>query len=187
MHQIEEIETNRMKKYIAAGVLALGTLVVASGCITTADGDLTLESIEEMSELEYSRMSQYVYLGTKIGAARLLESGDLDLLVVGQVADVLEGLVGQPILELTGGFVTDAVTENVVLTSDEMLLILLIVEQEVLARGGATYVDEETGELRLTERTEDLMLLVADALRSAVGGVTLEEEGKHAALEKTRK
>jgi hypothetical protein len=139
-----------------------------------------------MSDLEYSRMSQYIYLGTKIGVARLIESGELSVDTTEAVAGTLEGLVGQSILELAGGFITDAVVSDVELTSDELMLLLLIVEQEILARGGATYIDVETGGVRLTERTEDLLLLVADALRSAVDGVTPEEEGKHAALEKTR-
>jgi hypothetical protein len=176
-----------MKKQLLAGALVLGGLIVASGCLSTnADGEVVLESLEEMSELEFSRTSQYIYLGTKIGASRLIESGELSAGTAEAVADVLEGLIGEPVLEFAGGFITDLVAEQVELTGDELMLLLLIVEQELLTRGGATWVDEETGEVRLTERTEDVLLLVADALRSAAGGVTPEEEGQHAALEKTR-
>jgi hypothetical protein len=175
-----------MKKILLTGALALGTLVAASGCLSTdGEGNTTLKGLEEMTELEYSRMSTYVSLGTKIGASRLLEAGQVDAETLSLVADAIEGLVGEPLLELAGGWVTDAVSSQVPLTSDELLLILIIVEQEVLTRGGGTYVDGETGELRLTERTEDLLLLVASSLRAAGGGVAPEEQSEFDALEQS--
>lgn len=167
-----------MKKYLLTSALVLGTLIAASGCLTTdEDGNTTLMGLDEMSELEYSRMSIYISLGVKIGASRLLEAEQVDADTLNLVADVLEGLVGEPLLELAGGWITNAVSDSVPLTNDELLLLLIIVEQEVLTRGGGTYIDDVTGELLLTERTEDLLLVVASALRSAVGSVTPTEQG----------
>jgi len=175
-----------IKKYLMPLALVVGGLIVASGCVTTTEGDeVTLESLEEMSELEYARMSQYTYLGTKIGAARLLEGGQIDAETLDAVADVLEGITTTPVLDFASGFITDLISEQIDLTSDELMLLLIIVEQELLTRGGATYIDEETGEVRLTERAEELLLLVANALRTAVDGVTLDEEAQHDALEKS--
>lgn len=185
MHPIKETETN-MKKYLLTGALVLGTLIASSGCLTTdADGNIALKGLDEMTELEYSRLSTYISLGVRIGTSHLLEAGQVDTETLDLVADVIEGLVGEPLLELAGGWLINAIVDKVPLTSDELQMILIIVEQEVLTRGGGTYMDLETGELRLTERTEDLLLVVASALRSAVNNVTPEEQNKFKAFQKS--
>ena len=176
-----------MKKYLTTGLLIIG-MIATNGCLsTTEDGEQAISSVEEMSELEYTRFSQYLYLGTKIGAVRLLDSGELDAATLEVIAGILEGLADEPLLDFGSGFIVDAITEQTDLTNDELMLILLIVEQELLARGGATYLDPETGELRLTERTEELMDRVASALRSAVNGMTEEEVAEHDAFQEERK
>ena len=154
-----------MKKILLTSILALAGLFVAPSCLTPSEDGTT--ALDEMSELEYVRLSQYISLGTEIGVSRLLSFDQTSAGELGLVADALEGLVGRSLLELSSGWLTDAVSEKVMLTSDELLLLLMIVEQEVLVRGGGTYIDPETGELRLTKRTEGLLLVVASVLRAA--------------------
>jgi len=162
-------------KYIGPAVLALilagGAL---SGCASTDSGQ-GIEAIEQMSELDYNRWSLYVQLGVKIGANRLLEEGVVteDELEITAVA--LETIRDQDFVPAGSSLVQTAL-QDVGLTSDEIELLLLIVEQELTARGALDWVNPDTGMVELSDRTEALLTMVADALRSATLVTDTESE-----------
>jgi len=155
------------KKLIAPVMLALMLGVGAiSGCIGTEEGQ-SIEALEEMTDLEYSRWKLYLQLGVKIGANRLLEeqlvtADDLELAAV-----ALETLRDQDFMPGTQSLIRDALADAG-MTSDEIAFLLVIVEQELIARGALDWINPETNVVELSPRTEELLTVIANSLRSAM-------------------
>jgi hypothetical protein len=71
--------------------------------------------------------------------------------------------------------------EDAGLTNDELMLLLLLVEQELIERGALEWFDAE-GQIDLSPRTEELLTIVANALRGSTE-VTTDEVEQGDALE----
>lgn len=146
-------------------VLALAGSMVGSGCAITPDGEQGIVSIENMSELEYNNWVMYVQLGVKIPARRLLESGEITEDELELIASTLESVRDQTIVPGTTSILTPAF-EDVGLNSDEIQLVVMIIENELLKRGALDWIDPDTGNIALSPRSRGLMTAVIDSLRS---------------------
>jgi len=165
---------------LIAGLLSLFIVTAStSGCVSTSDGK-AIVGIEEMSDLEYNKWRLYLQLGVKIGASRLAQEGMVDQAELDLAAGILDALREQNIV--TGGesFIQLALVDAG-FTNDEVAFLLLVVEQEIIAR---TSFDPTTGMVVLSERTKELLQIVANSLRQStmtsseeeVTGRILEEE-----------
>jgi len=169
------------KKWIAIGVLGLALGVGAvTGCVTTGDGQ-GIKALEEMSDLEYARWQLYITLGVKIAANRALTEDLVSASELNTAATALEILRDQTVVSGATSLILPAL-ESAGLTSEEVQLLLLIVEQELLSRGALEWLDPETGIVALSPRTKEMLTRVADALRSATV-VSAEEVIEGEALE----
>ena len=168
------------KKLIAPITLALVLGIGAiSGCVSTGEGQ-GIEMLEEMTDLEYSKWKMYLQLGVKIGANRLLEEGlvtaeDLELAAV-----ALETLRDQNFMPGVESAVSQALADAG-MTNDEVTFLLVVMEQELKARGALDWINPETGILELSPRTKELLTVIANALRAA-GTVTSGEVVEHKLL-----
>lgn len=162
------------KTTIATGVVLLALAGGAvSGCLTTGDG--TVQGIEEMTELEYAKWQLYVTLGVKIGSARLLAEGAITVAELELAATAIELIIQTPLESGTTSLILPAL-QSVGLTSDEVQLLLLIAEQELLARGALEgLTDPVSGIVELSPRAQELLQRVADSLRGAVAATCDEE------------
>lgn len=162
-----------MKKWIVplALIAVLGTACL-SGCAST-DGGKGVQALEQMSELDYNKWKLYIQLGVKIGANRLLAEGSVTAQDLEIAATALETVRDQTGVPGTKSFIQDAL-KDAGLTNDEVELLLVIVEQELLARGALDWLNPETGVIEWSPRTKDLFTLVAGSLRSAA--IVTEQE-----------
>lgn len=161
------------KKWITPLILAIALGGVAiSGCVTTPNGEQSIEVLEGMSEYQYGKWKLYIQLGVKIGANELLEDEVVTEEELDLAASALEMIRDQPVTSGATSIVGPALTE-VGLNSDEIELLLLILEQELLSRGAMDWVGSD-GAVALSPRTVEILTLVADALRAAT--VVTEEE-----------
>ena len=170
-----------MKKWITplALVAVLGAASL-SGCVST-DGGKGVQALEQMSELDYNKWKLYIQLGVKIGANRLLEEGTVTAGQLEIAATALETVRDQTGIPGTKSFVKDALADAG-LNNDEIELLLVIVEQELIARGALDWINPETGVIEWSPRTKDLLTLVAGSLRSAAT-VTEQEKSQGTQLE----
>lgn len=148
------------------------TVILPLGCVSTGEGS-GVELIEQMDEQEYNKWKLYISLSTKIAANQLVESGlvsqdDLDL-----AAAVVEATKESQIVPGATSLIEPKLQE-LGLTNDEVALLLLVLEQELLARGMLEWVDPLTGVVSLSPRTKELLGIIAESLRTA-SGVTEEE------------
>ncbi len=148
-----------INKWIITGVL------VVTGCVSTDDGR-GVEAIENMSELSYNNFKNFVRLGVKIAASRSLDEGLVSQNDLNAAAVAVETLRDATIVPGATSLILPAL-ENAGLTSDEIMLILLIAEQQLLKRGALDWLDPETGLVALSPRTKEVLTLVAGSLRSA--------------------
>ena len=163
----------RKKKWIAPLILALALAGGSiSGCVTTDSGEQGIEALEGMSEYQYGKWKLYIQLGVKIGANELLEDEIVTEEELDLAASALEMIMSQPVTVGATTLVGPAL-EEVGLNSDEIELLLLIVEQELLSRGAMDWMSSN-GTVALSPRTVEILTLVADALRAA--SVITEEE-----------
>jgi len=160
------------------GVLAAMPMTLA-GCASTSSGEQGIESLENMTELDYNRWKLYIQLGVKIGANRLIEEGVLSDTELELMAGVIETVATKPVTVGATSIIKTALEDALAeagLTNDEAVFVLLIAEQELMARGALDGVlDPTTGVVNLSPRTKDMLQVIADALRSA-GIVTSEEQ-----------
>jgi hypothetical protein len=171
---------------VLAGVLAIPAISGGGvSCVSTDQGQQGLVALENMEEAEYNKWKLYVSLGVKVAANRLLEEGTVEAEELELAASVLETLEGTTVLEGAQSLVRPAL-ENAGLSNDEVMLVLLVAEQELLSRTPlVSLVDSETGTLSLTPRSKELLLLVAESLRTALE-LTEEEEAEVERLEVER-
>lgn len=155
------------KNILATSLLVMGSMFGGS-CVAvdTSDGPATV-TIENMTDTEYIRLQEYLYLGAALTTQRMLEADAISPDEVRIIIDILSFVVEQPVGDLGGGFLVDQLTAAG-LTSLESQFVVTILEQEILTRGGATWLDVNTGEMFLSERTRQLLLTVADALELAL-------------------
>jgi len=170
------------KKWITLAVLVAAlALPASSGCVAT-DGGKGVQAIEQMDDLEFGRLQVYITLGSKIAANRLLEEGVVSVEDLDAVALALDLVVEDTLLGDATSLFGPAL-EQAGLTNDEAMFILLILENELLARGVLDYVDPITGALALSPRTETLLEAVASSIRSATTLTPAEiEQGKSMGL-----
>jgi len=144
-----------------AGILLMGN----AACVTTGDGQ-GIEAVEQMNDLDFSRWQLYIQLGVKIAANRALEEGlvteeELDL-----AATALETATTQSLAPGTGTLIGPLLSDSG-LNNDELTLILLIVENELLARGALDWINPDTGVMGLSPRTQIILNTAAGSLRAA--------------------
>lgn len=157
----------KRKSWITPVLLVLALAGGVSGCASTGEsGEQGVEALEGMTDLEFSKWKLYVTLGTKIGANRLLAEEVVSEAELSLAATVLETVRDQSVVPGSTALITPALVEAG-LTGEEVQLLLLIVEQELLARGALEWLDPETGLVALSPRTKELLTAVADSLRSA--------------------
>ena len=146
-------------------VLALICGTVSSSCQTGNNGQ-SLQTIEQMSDVEFDKWKLYIQLGVKIGANRLLEEKTVtvdDLLLASTAIETLRDQSIRPGIDhVIGNALIDSGLKN-----DEVALLLMIVEDELKARGALTWTDTVSGLIRFSPRTKDLLTTVVSALRSA--------------------
>lgn len=147
-------------------LIGLGFMGSQAGCITTSEGEQGFESIEQMSDAEFAKWKLYITLGVKVGANRLLQEGIVGVDQIEKAATVLDLAINSPVTAGVTSFISEAL-EKAGLTTDEVSLLLIIVEQELFARGGLEYLDEN-GVLSLAPRTKDLLNDVVAALKSVI-------------------
>jgi hypothetical protein len=169
-----------MKK-VFAHLMCIAVLfagIPVTSCTTTQDGEQSIESLEQMSELDYNRWKLYIQLGVKIGANRLLEEGVVDEATLDVMADVVENVATKPIQAGATSIIKEVLEdelEKLGLNNDEAVFVLLVAEQELLARGVLDGVlDPETGNTVLSPRAKEMLGIVAGSLRAA-GNVSAEE------------
>jgi len=153
-----------------ASVLSLGSIV---SCTSTGNGD-GIKPLEQMTELEYSKWKLYIQLGVKIGANRLIEEGVVTTQQLGIAAAAIDGLRDQAVTGGAKSLIVPAL-EKAGFKNDEVQFILLIAEQELIARGALDWINPQTNLLELSPRTKEMLGIIADALRSA-GTVTPSEQ-----------
>lgn len=164
-----------MKNKFAVLMLCLclaGGFVASSGC-TTTNG---VKPLEEMTELEYSKWKLYIQLGVKIGANRLLQEGIVTQDQLGVAAAAIDGIQGEPVAGGVKSLIVPAL-RKAGFANDEVEFILLVAEQELLARGALDWLNPETNVLELSPRTKEVLAIVANALRTA-GVVTPAEQNQ---------
>lgn len=147
---------------ILVAMLGGGTI---SGCLTTGDGEQSIEAIEAMTDQEYNKWKLYWSLGVKIGANRLITENVLKIEEVELIAVTLETVRDQSVVPGATSIIQPAL-EDAGLTNDEVQLLFLVVEQELLARGALSWIDPDTGLVALSPRTKELLTLLADNIRS---------------------
>lgn len=161
-----------IKKWITPlALIAVMGAASISGCAT--DGPKGIQALEQMSELDFNKWKLYIQLGVKIGANRLLAEGTVTTQDLEIAAGAIETVRDQTGVPGTKSFIQVALKDSG-LTNDEVELLLVIVEQELLARGALDWINPETGVIEWSPRTKDILTLVADSLRSAT--IVTEQE-----------
>lgn len=163
----------KLRNFILVLALFCGT-VSTSSCISSGNGQ-GIESLEQMTDVEFTQFQSYIRLGVKIGGTRLLEEGLVTKVELGVTATALETLRDQTIDPGVSHLINDALIKAG-LTNDEIELLLLIVQQELESRGAFKWLNPTTGVIELSPRTKQLLTTVSAALR-AVGNdpVTTED------------
>jgi hypothetical protein len=155
---------------ILAFVAVLG--IGFTGCVSS--GGNSVKPLEQMTELEYSKWKLYIQLGVKIGANRLVEEGVVTTEQLGIAAAIIDGLRDQPVAGAGKSLIVPAL-QKAGFNNDEVEFILLVAEQELMARGALDWLNPETNILELSPRAKEVLALIADALRTA-GKVTENEQ-----------
>lgn len=152
------------KKLWLAPIIAVACLGAVS-CTSTENGK-SIQGLEEMTDVDFNKWKLYLQLGTQIGANRLLKSGAVSESDLEIAATALETLRDQDVVPGVESGITTAL-EDAGLTNEEVKLLLLIVEQELLARGALDWINPDTQMVELSPRTQDLLTLIAKSLRDA--------------------
>jgi hypothetical protein len=151
--------------WLLAGVLSLGTVMMGTSCVTLDDGNQGLESVEEMTEDEFIELKVYVQLGL----SQALKAINADPADLQEAADLVRQVTTTPVDDDVTLFITSALQEAG-FQNEELMLALLLVETELLGEVFLDYVNVD-GTLKLSERSEELLLLLADELEDAALGV----------------
>ena len=159
-------------------VLALFCGTVSTSCVTGRDGQ-GIETLEQMTDVEFSQFQSYTRLSVKIGGNRLLEENLVTKAELEIAAFAIETLRDQTIDPGVSHFINEALAKAG-LTNDEIELLLLIVQQELESRGAFKWLNPTTGVIELSLRTKQLLTTVSTALRS-VGNepITAEENQEY--------
>jgi hypothetical protein len=164
-----------MKNTFAVLMLCLclaGGIVASSGCTTTNGNGV--KPLEQMTELEYSKWKLYIQLGVKIGANRLLEEGVVNHEQLEIAAAAIDGIKGEPVAGGAKSLIVPAL-RKAGFSNDEVEFVLLVAEQELLARGALEWLNPQTNVFELSPRTQEILTIIAASLRTA-GTVTPEEK-----------
>lgn len=159
-----------MKKFLLAMAM-IGTLfTIVPSCVSNG----SIRPLEEMTDLEFNRWKLYIQLGVKVGANRLLQEGIVTTDQLSVVAGIVESVKSGPVVAGASSLIVPAL-HKAGFNNDEVELVLLIAEQELLARGAFDWLNPATGTLELSPRTKEVLDLIADSLRTA-GTVTPQEQ-----------
>jgi len=163
-----------MEKKMIAMLVLVGALLVGSSiaCISSGNGS-GVKPLEQMTELEYSKWKLYIQLGVKISANRLLEEGVVTHDQLNIAAGVIDGIKGEPVTGGAKSLIVPAL-RKAGFHNDEIEFILVVAEQELIARGALDWLNPETNIIELSPRSKEMLTVVADALRTA--GVVTEQE-----------
>jgi len=154
---------------LLAAALAAGSI---SGCGSTPSGQ-GVQIIEDMNDAQFNKLKLYLGLGVKITATRLLDEKQITKEELQQAKMALVTLKSKPVIDGAASFIQKSLLEAG-LKKPEIELLLVVVEQEILLRGPIGWIDEETGGLKLSDRTKQLLDVVISAL-DAAGTVTYTE------------
>lgn len=170
----------RLRNFILVLALFCGT--VNTSCISSGHGQ-GIETLEQMTDAEFSQFQSYTRLGVKIGGTRLLEEKLVTKVELGLAATAIETLRDQTIDPGISHFIDNALAKAG-LTNDEIELLLLVVQQELESRGAFKWLNPTTGVIELSPRTKQLLTTVSLALR-AVGNepVTAQDNTEGQKLE----
>lgn len=168
-----------MKNIFVVLMLCLALTSGFTACTTTSNGN-GVKSLEQMTELEYSKWKLYIQLGVKIGANRLLQEGVVNHDQLNIAAAAIDGIKGEPVAGGAKSLIVPAL-RKAGFSNDEIEFILIIAEQELLARGALHWLNPETNVFELSPRTQEVLTLIANALRTA-GVVTPAEKTKASEL-----
>jgi len=171
-----------MKKWIGslALIAVLAAAPLSGGCVSSGNGQ-GVQTIEQMSELDFNKWKLYIQLGVKIGANRALAEGTVTVKELEIAATAIETVRDQSGIPGTQSFIKDAL-KKAGFKNDEIELLLVIVEQELIARGALGWLNPTTGVVEWSPRTKDLLTLVAGSLRAATT-VTEQEVNQGTGLE----
>lgn len=158
-----------MKKFLA--ILCTALFMILPACSTLADGTHGVKPLELMTDMEFNKWKLYIELTTRVGATRLMEQGAISPAELTMAANAIDNIKNQPVDAAAGALIVPAL-QNAGFTNDEAMLVLLIVEQELLARGALRWINPDTGQLDLSPRTEEVLHVVATALLSVAGAVS---------------
>lgn len=174
----------RLRNFLLVFALFCGT--VNTSCVSSGNGQ-GIESLEEMTDVEFGQWKTYIRLGTKIGANRLLEENLVSRKTLDVMASTLETIRDTQVDPGLPNFLSEAVKNALLkegLTNDEAELLILIVEQELQSRGAFKWLNPTTGVVELSPRTKELLTAVVDALRTAgIDPVTADENTQGQALQ----
>ena len=170
-----------MKTKIFLGLMAATVLAFCgtAACTSTGNGH-GVKPLETMTELEYSKWKLYIQLGVKIGANRLLVEKVVTADDLGKAADVIDAIRDETLVPGVQSLIMPAL-QHIGLKNDELQLVLLVAEQELIARGALEWVNPLNNMLELSPRTKEMLGVIASALRSAAV-VTADEAAQAKAM-----
>lgn len=163
---------------IVATALML-SMASMTACTSTGNGN-GVKPLEQMTELEYSKWRLYIQLGVKIGASRLLLEEVVTREQLDLAASAIEAIKGEPLQDGAQSLLMSAL-RNVGFNNDEVEFVLLVAEQELIARGALNWINPVTNALELSPRTLEMLTIIADSLRMA-GNVTATERANADAI-----
>lgn len=164
-----------MKTFLVLMTALVLSVASMTACTSTGNGN-GIRPLEQMSELEYSKWKLYIQLGVKIGATRALTEGVITRDQLDLAAVAIESIKGTPIEGGAKSLIMPAL-QKAGFTNDEVELVLLVAEQELIARGALNWINPQTNVLELSPRTQEMLTVIADALRMA-GNVTAKEKAQ---------
>jgi hypothetical protein len=155
----------RYVSYLLTLVLLIGgCAVLTTNCVTNPDGEAGIVYFEEMDDIEFQKwkllLSEFLSLGVK----NAIEEELISLEDAHTLGDLLQGLANSTFQEQSQSLLTSLSDDQDL--SDALRLGLLTVELSVLDSGGFTFVNQEDGTLLLSDRMQELLNDLAQALLS---------------------
>jgi len=156
-----------MKLFAIIAVSLIGLI----GCTSTGG----VSAIEDLSESRFSILTRVVETGTKFGISQLISSGTVDAegrAVLSDVSTSLRGVVTQPASETVGTIISDTLEriESLQQYSNSSVIMTAVrfAENYILQRGGFGVIETESGTFILSERSQALILVIADGIDAAL-------------------
>lgn len=154
-----------MRKFLLALSLMLPLCGGIQSCILTPDGG-GFETIENMTEVQFNRWILGLQLTTLLSARTAINNNWTTQEDLNVAASVIDAIKDQPIILVTEQAFREYLM-SIGLTNMEATAIVMLIRNELVNAGILSFMDETTGQLLLTPRTEQILTLLADALRNA--------------------